>query len=229
MLISKTHFTARSYLRIPQYEIYSTRHPDGTAHGGTAVIIRSASKHHVCRNFQTEYLQATNVSIDDWLGPITISAVYSTPRHSIKEEQYSAFFKIRGDRFLAGGDYNAKHQRWGSRLTTPKGRQLVKSMDINNLNHLSTGEPTYWPTDPNKIPNVLDLCVTKGLPMGQVTAEQNLYLSSDHSPVMITLSSKITHKSKQLLLTNKSTNWKLFKELLEERTILMYLCRTQII
>ena len=34
MLISETHFTTRGYFKIPNYAIYDTQHPDGTAHGG---------------------------------------------------------------------------------------------------------------------------------------------------------------------------------------------------
>ena len=34
MLISETRFTTRSYFKIPNYTIYDTQHPDGTAHGG---------------------------------------------------------------------------------------------------------------------------------------------------------------------------------------------------
>jgi hypothetical protein len=40
MLISETHFTTKSYIKIPNYTVYDTQHPDGTAHGGTAIIIK---------------------------------------------------------------------------------------------------------------------------------------------------------------------------------------------
>jgi exonuclease III len=42
MLISETHFTEKSYIRIPQYILvhYHTNHPAGTAQGGTAIILR---------------------------------------------------------------------------------------------------------------------------------------------------------------------------------------------
>jgi hypothetical protein len=39
---------------------------------------------------------------------------------------------------------------WGSRLTTTKGRELAKTTEANNYSFLSTGEPIYWPMDPNK-------------------------------------------------------------------------------
>jgi hypothetical protein len=44
MLIAETHFTNRSYIKILNYQIYDTKHPDDTAHG--AIIIKSSIKHH---------------------------------------------------------------------------------------------------------------------------------------------------------------------------------------
>ena len=40
LLVSESHFTNRSNITIPNYNIYYTSHPDETAHGGTAVIVR---------------------------------------------------------------------------------------------------------------------------------------------------------------------------------------------
>jgi exonuclease III len=40
LLISGTHFTTKSYFKIPHYNTYYTNHPDGTAHAGTAVILK---------------------------------------------------------------------------------------------------------------------------------------------------------------------------------------------
>jgi hypothetical protein len=39
MLISETHFTDNSYLKLANYTVYHTNHPTGTAGGGTAIII----------------------------------------------------------------------------------------------------------------------------------------------------------------------------------------------
>ncbi|PNF21360.1 hypothetical protein B7P43_G17732 [Cryptotermes secundus] len=46
MLISETNFTNKSYIKIPNFNIYHTNHPDGTAHAGTPVIIRYNIKHY---------------------------------------------------------------------------------------------------------------------------------------------------------------------------------------
>jgi hypothetical protein len=90
--------------------------------------------------------------------------VYLQAKYSVKQEQLEEFYNTLGHRFIAGGDYNAKHTDWGSRLITPRGHELLKTMERNNLKHLSTGEPTYWPSDRNNLPDLVDLCVTKGIP-----------------------------------------------------------------
>lgn len=51
MLISETHFTKKSYLNILHYNAYDTQHPDESAHGGSALIVKSTIKHHVNENF----------------------------------------------------------------------------------------------------------------------------------------------------------------------------------
>jgi hypothetical protein len=58
-------------------------------------------------------------------------------------------------------------------------------MESNNLKHLSMGESTYWPSDRNKLPDLVDLCVTKGIPQDLAVAESCFDLSSDHSPILI--------------------------------------------
>jgi hypothetical protein len=66
------------------------------------------------------------------------------------------FFETLGKKFAAGGDYNSKHTIWGSRLITTKGRELLQVIRNKNYKFLSTGSPIYWPTDNQKIPDLLD-------------------------------------------------------------------------
>ena len=73
-LISETHFT-KSYIKIHKYTTYDT-HPDGTAHGGTAIIIRNVITHHLHGHYNLEHLQATTITTEDWIGPLTTAAVY---------------------------------------------------------------------------------------------------------------------------------------------------------
>ena len=164
MLISERHFTRKKYLKITNYKIYDTQHPDGKAHGGTAAIIKDTIKHYENEENTDDFLQATSITLDDLRGPIMLSAVYC-PNHSIKKEMFPNFFEKLGHRFIACGDYNAKHPWWGSRSSTPtpRGRQLYDAMLDANLSPISTGEPTYWPADKHKHPDLIHFAVIKGI------------------------------------------------------------------
>jgi len=61
--------------------------------------------------------------------------------------------------WIMGGDYNAKHTAWGSRVIDPRGRQLLRAAQMSDCTFISGGEPTYWPTDSRKIPDILDLFI----------------------------------------------------------------------
>jgi hypothetical protein len=56
---------------------------------------------------------------------------------------------------------------------------------------MSTGESTYWLTDLNKIPDLLDFAITKGISDIYSSIKSNLDMSSDHSPIVIKLSNHV--------------------------------------
>lgn len=228
MMVAETHFTERNYINIPNYKVYSTNHPDGKARGGTAIIIRDNIRHHERDKYTKDHLQATSVSIEDVHGPIIMSAIYCPPKHNNKQVHFEEFFKTLGNRFIAGGDYNAKHPTWGSRLTTSKGRELVKTMTANKLHHMSTYQPTYWPSDKEKVPDVIDFFIMKGIDTKKCKAESCLELSSDHSPVILTVYKKILNKEAEPYLHNKRTDWDLFRHKLEDLTSLKIPLRSEI-
>lgn len=215
MLISETRFTSRNYFKIPHYEFYDTKHPSGAAHGGTAILIKKSIKHYEIPKHPKEYIQATSINVEDWRGSLVISAIYCPPKHKITSEYFEKFFHSLGKRFIAGGDYNAKHQQWGSRLNTTRGRELLKAMARGSFNHKSAGEPTYWPTDRRKIPDLIDFCVTKGIGINYLKAESCLELSSDHSPVLITLSTEVCTNQKLPVLCNRLTDWTEFRQIID--------------
>lgn len=216
MLISETHFTEKSYIKIPKYNIYNTNHPDGKAHGGTALIVKNDVKHYETDKYATDHLQATSVAVDISTGTLTISAIYCPPKHNNKQQHFNDFFSTLGNRFIAGGDYNAKHTTWGSRITSSKGNELLATIRANNLSFISSGEPTYWPTDTQRLPDLLDFCITKGLNTSQIRAQTSLDLSSDHSPVIVTIHSQIIRRQKQPTLYSRKTDWDLFRYHLDD-------------
>ena len=218
MLISETHFTDKNYLKIHGYNFYHTSHPNGKAHGGTGIIIKSSIKHYELPSFQKDYLQAPNIAIEGCHGTITTSAVYCPPRHSIAKGDFVYFLDALGNRFIAGGVYRTKHIQWGSRFIRVRGKNLLNSIITNNLNYLATYEPTYWPTDTNKIPDLLDFFITKSISPRYVQINSSAELSSEHSPVIATVSSTIIENPPNGFIHNQLTNWQLFREVFNRST-----------
>jgi len=80
LLVSETHCTIGRVLKIPKYSIYHCNHPDGTAHEGAAILIRSALQHYEAPAYQTDKIQAAIIQIKAQPWPFNIAAMYSPPR-----------------------------------------------------------------------------------------------------------------------------------------------------
>jgi len=91
-LISETHFTTWTTLKLRGYQIYTTEHPSNRAHGGTAVIIKESIKHYELDKHPQKHLQATSVHINDSNNDLTISAIYCPPRHKVDDKMFIKFF-----------------------------------------------------------------------------------------------------------------------------------------
>ena len=170
-LISETHFTSRTFFRLPRYTVFHSIHPDDTAHGGAAIIIRSSLRPHEHLRLQTPELQSIVVHLVALPRPLTVSAVYCSPRHAPSSATYSDFFRSLGPRILVGGDWNAKHTVWGARLMKPKGRTLLSAIRECHDTYFSTGEPNYSPTDHHRLPDLLDFFVARGIAANYVRVE----------------------------------------------------------
>ena len=214
-LISETHLTTQTYTTFNGYNMYCANHPLNNARGGSAVIIKKSIDHHEEEKTNTAEFQATTIIIKLNNYDLSITALYSPPRHNIKSPQYMQLFNKHKGRFIIGGDFNAKHTYWGSRLTTTKGRELKKAAQQCGCEIFSTGNPTYWPSDVNKTPDLIDFFVTKQLPRNSFTLEDGVDLSSDHSPIFMTLNEDVKKSEKNLCLTNKLTDWQYFKRKLD--------------
>ena len=66
------------------------------------------------------------------------------------------------------------------------------------------------------MPDLLDFGVVKPIPLRTLHAESSLDLSSDHSPVLITIHSKILPEPCPPTLSTKHTNWEAFRTIKRE-------------
>jgi hypothetical protein len=119
---------------------------------------------------------------------------------------------------MVGGDWNAKHTNWGSRLIIPKVRNLLQSITNYDCSYLSKGKSTYWSSDPNKTPDLFDFFVFKSIATNYIQIGANWDLSSDHTPIITTLNTHIIHKPKTPRLTSPKTGWNAFRTHIDEST-----------
>ena len=113
--------------------------------------------------------------------------------------------------FITGGDFNSKHTPWGSRLTNAKGNELYQAIQEDRCEVHTTGKPTYWPTDLNKLPDLIDFFVSKNLSPGFLEVTEKFDLDSDHSPIVLTFSATIIKKGRNPTLSNYYTDWDVFQ------------------
>ncbi|KAI4482417.1 hypothetical protein M0802_013740 [Mischocyttarus mexicanus] len=144
-------------------------------------------------------------------------AIYAPPKYKITNDQWNNFFKELGNKFFVAGDFNVKHPNWGSKTISPRGKTLDSYLTNANLDILTTGEPTYWPSAYSKTPDLFDFGVLKGFNLTHFKIKSSLELSSDHSPIIITYQKEPILYKKSPTLCNRSTNWMNFKEILESK------------
>jgi len=210
-LVSETHFTSKTYFSIPGYSLCHTNHPDDRAHGGTAILIRTTIQYAKQLHHAKPEMQATIIQVQGQQRPINIAVVYCPPRYNLKAQQYHSLFRLLEPCFIAGGDYNSKHTLWGSRIITTKGKELASLIHSQNYSFPSTGTPTYWPTDECKLPDLLDFFVLSKVPLTSIDIQPSYDLSSDHTPIIATLSTAIHKRQTTPRLYNASTDWQTYK------------------
>jgi hypothetical protein len=132
-LISETHFKPNTKFSFPRYSIFFSFHSDSTTHGSAAIIIRSSLKFTLALIVNNDFLQAAIINIHLNHVPITIAAVYCSPKHKISPEQFKSYFNSLFHYFIVDGDLNAKNQYWDCHSINPKIRSLFQT--INNKHH----------------------------------------------------------------------------------------------
>jgi len=107
-LISETHFTNSSNFYLPGYQTFKTNHQDGTAHAGTAIIVRLSLIFYPLPNIQSHHIQACGISLTLNNIPINDYEAYCPPRHTITYNQLNDFLNTHGQKFIIESGFNAK-------------------------------------------------------------------------------------------------------------------------
>ncbi|KAK2575239.1 hypothetical protein KPH14_012754 [Odynerus spinipes] len=111
------------------------------------------------------------------------------------------------------GDFNAKHNCWGSRINNHRGNIILNLLRKRKLKIISQNRPTHWPTNAQHSPDIIDFAVTNFLPnINRIYTE--IDLTSDHVPIIFVVNTKPQFISSSTL-TSKSTHWPTFQKYID--------------
>lgn len=152
LLICEARLTPNSSFNISSYTKYQSNHPDGSAHAGSAILLKSNIKRTILPPYQNNVIQSTNILLTLNHIPTTISSTSIRPGAKLNPKDFDHFFNSLGNHFLAGRDFNAKHPRWGFSQPNSRGRTLKKFILDHNRKIIFAPPPTYWPSHANRQP-----------------------------------------------------------------------------
>jgi hypothetical protein len=226
-LITETHSSNRFFLKkLRGYTVHACNHPSGKAQGGSAVIVKNNINHTIEEPVSSDAVQATIIRIRLHDTDTAVAAVYCSPNKKIAKMDYDNLFCTIGCKWIIGGDFNAKHEDWGSRFTNHRGRELKKAIIGAQANIVSSFQPTYWPSDLNKLPDLIDFYIIKNVSNRYIDVKSYEDLSSDHSPVVMTINHKILFRKKKVEVVNRLTDWDRMRETLDQTTNLRIRIKT---
>ncbi len=220
-LISETHLISREQTRkFYGYSFYCCNHPSNNARGGSLVMVKNSIEHHDRGMYVTNGIQASVVTVKLRNSQVNIGGLYCPPGIALRQEDFEDLFATLGDRWIIGGDLNAKHPSWGSRITTPRGRSLHNAICKYKCSTISPNMPTHYPADPNKRPDIIDFFIARNFSTNYIDIECLVDLSSDHLPLVLTINSNISKVKVVPRLTNKSTNWSTYREVSDNQFLM---------
>jgi len=213
--ISETHLSPSKNIFLSNFQVYRRDRFPPTGGGGVAIAVHRSLRHKPIRS-DSNIGESIGVEISTAKGPVRVFSFYSAPGSNIVFSDLPAFFNSSFPTILAG-DFNAKHSSWGCHSTNPRGRALLKISLKYGLNIEASNSPTYFPTNSNHNPDILDIFLTN---FSQSSSDPVVFqaLSSD-LPVLLNIS--IT-PSANISQTSK-IDWLHIKYLLE---ISNYKCPT---
>ncbi|KAH8274656.1 hypothetical protein KR026_005267, partial [Drosophila bipectinata] len=160
-------------------------------------------------------IQMSSIKVATGMGFMDVRAIYCPPRHRIEERHFTNILASCGQRYLIGGDWNARHWMWGDTYNSPRGRELVESISARGAKILATGSPTRYPYVSGHTATCIDFALYHGILDSQINISQSWDLDSDHIALVVNLLTNGVNISPNPRLITKRTDLTAFKQHLE--------------
>ena len=184
-IISETWLTPIKSFKISGYVI--ERNDIGNRHNGVAILINNSITYHKIDTYSDNSLQNVCVRIIVNNRQISIVSFYCptncTP--SFDKNKFKLLVNSIPEPMIFAGDFNAHHTSWGCNSVNSRGRDILETIDEQNLVLLNNGAATTVGSLTWR-PNALDLSlVSSSLALSCDWSVHNDPLGSYHLPVII--------------------------------------------
>ena len=209
ILLNSTGLRGNDRLKIFGYNTYQAN-KNNEPQAGIAIAVKKSVPCQLLDDFHDDVLA---IKLRTQRGDIIIGTTYLPPRRQdFPEEDLLKIMRKPLPAYLIA-DLNAKHQAMGHSQNNNRGNRLANLMERDLLTYLGPDFPTYANHNATSRP---DLVFTNRLHHLNVEITRGRLTSSDHWPIIMTLSTTpIQVPSRRRYLTNEA-NWEGYKSQIEE-------------
>jgi Reverse transcriptase (RNA-dependent DNA polymerase)/Endonuclease-reverse transcriptase len=177
-------------------------------------VVKNTVAHHEIVLPALTQLEATGVMTHTRYGPLRIISVYRPPKGAICTADITALLDAP-EPTIIGGDFNAKHTAWNSRLISPAGRELLKLARASGFSVMGPPGHTFFRIGTRtRTSDVLDIFITQNLThsieVSNVTA-----LTSDHNPILATVGDILTVTEPVVRRNFRKADWNVFRSTID--------------
>lgn len=190
-------------LKIVGYKTHM-KNTTNTHTDGTAVLVKRSIPHKIFDDFISDLLA---IEISTSTGKILIATLYQPPtRPYIPIPDFIRLFRHNCPVYLLA-DLNANHPTLGYRHTNTSGRNLNRLITNRTLQHIGPDFPTYLAHNTATTP---DIILTNYKTHHNTYTSQGPLTTSDHIPIILTISAKPIQVPCQPRPNLSQANWENF-------------------
>ncbi len=191
-------------LKIPGYICYQ-QNRSGQPHAGVGIAIKKGLQHKIFDDFN--YSDTLSIKLMTNLGPINIATSYIPPRDNcIMFPDYLKIIRMPEPAYIIG-DLNARHTSFGHTTTNTTGKNVMRLITDYGVQHLGPNFPTYIGHSALTTP---DIILTNGKTYHNTSIKQGKLTTSDHIPIIFTVSTTPILIPAQKRLDIKKANWEAY-------------------
>lgn len=212
--LAETHLIPHDqpYFKLNTYHSYHHHACNTRRKGGTSIFVHTSLPHHPIQLTGPHQATAIQVTINNIT--LTVCSLYIPPALQTDNNFYESLIQQLPPPFILCGDFNAKHQLWGSTAADRRGHILEQIITQRNLHILNDGSPTHLHDYNGTLTHIdISLCTPSLAPKLNWKCHESLH-GSDHFPISISFLPHSSTSQQQIRWNTKHANWNTYNQIL---------------